>query len=391
MKTKNLVQTLIICLILALMQTIFIITPPNILNLYTLTIRPLTFAILTIAIYTFIEHIPHPTPQTKLANKLALIFILMFSIVMLFLAFNIGVGHNSMVANHSVVIRNLWERGSIIILGDLIRYKLIKHANDQERRVTIFIITLTLVYSQTTEIHRIISGNMSALDAFFELIFSPLVTSIVISYFSIKGSLFLVVSVSFLYTMTPYLMPILPATTLAAFSIITSGLIFVSAIIFSALMNSSKPIIQRIREKRVAKYRKTPLNRVTMITFSCLIVIFFAGMLPIYPVVILTESMTGTFDKSSLVFVEKIPPDEVLNRINEGTVIHFTSHTNVEYIHRVVGITYDTYGKRQFITQGDAAYLVDPFPVPQSNVKGIAHSFVPYIGYPIVVLSEVNR
>jgi len=308
---------------------------------------------------------------------------------MLLLAFSVGIGHNSMVTNSTIVMRNLWERGLIIILGDLIRYKLIKTANRQERYWIIFILTLALIYSQTNEIHRIIYGNMTVLDTFFELIFSPLVISIVVSYFAIKGSFLLVVSVSFLYTMTPYLLPILPSISLVAFSILTSGLIFLSAIIYYIIMNSIKPHNQKIREGRAARYyKKNFANKTLIAAITCLIIIFFAGMLPIYPVVILTESMTGTFDRSSLVFVEGIPSDDVFYRISEGSVIHFVSHTGVEYIHRVVDITYDPYGERQYITQGDAAYLVDPFPVPQSSVKGIAHSYLPYIGYPIVLLNE---
>jgi len=371
------------------MQTAYIITPQNLLSLYSLTIRPLIFTIITIAIYISIGSDQRPIPHANLANKIALIFALLFGLALLLLAFSVGIGHNSMVTNQSIVLRNLWERGLIIILGDLIRYKLIKNAPNQERRLIIIILTLTLVFSQTSEIHRIISGNLAAADAFFELIFTPLVIHSVLGYLAIKGSFLLVISVSFLYSMTPFLMPVLPAISLAAFSIITSGLIFISAIIYYAIMNTTKPHAQKIREKRAAKYRKNSLvNKGIATTMICLIIIFFAGMLPIYPVVILTESMTGTFNRSSLVFVEKIPPDDVFYRINEGTVIHFISHTNIEYIHRVVDITYDSYGERQYITQGDAVYVVDPFPVPQSNVKGIAHAFVPYIGYPIVFLNE---
>ena len=389
MKITNLYFTIIVCAILIVMQTTFIIIPSNLLNLYNMTIRPLTYTILTIAIYVFIGRDLHIIRHADLANKLALLLILMFGFVMILLAFGFGVGNNSMVVSWSIMGRNLWELGLIIILGDYIRYKLIKNARRQERRTIIFMLTVTLVYSQVHEIHQITQGNMAILDAFFELIFSSLVISSVVSYFAIKGSFLLVASVSFIYTMTPYLIPVLPSVSLVAFSLITSGLAFTSAIIYYFLIDNYKPYPNQIREKRAAKYsKKTLISKGFTVLLISSIIVFATGRLPIYPIVVLTESMTGTFNRGSLVFVERLSSDDVFYRVDEGTVIHFVSHTGIEYIHRVIDMIYDDDGERQYITQGDAVYLADPFPVPQSNVQGIAHAFLPYIGYPVVLLNE---
>ena len=388
-KTNNFKLTIIVSITLVAMQTLFIIIPSNFLILYNMTIRPLTYTILAIAIYVFIGRDLRNVHNSSSANKLALLFILMLGFVMLLLSFGVGVGHNHMVTSLPIVIRNLWEIGLIILLGDLIRYKLIKNAGDQERRTVVFVLTLALMYSQMNEIHRITHGNMTLPDAFFEMIFSRLVIGGVASYFAIKGSLSLVISVSFVYAMTPYLLPVLPSISLIAFSIMISGIAFASAIIYYFLIDNNKQRSELICEKRAARYSKNILkNKIITVLFIGFIVAFASGLLPIYPVAILTDSMTGTFDRGSLVFVERIPPSEVFNRINEGTVIHFVSHTGVEYIHRVIEIIYDDYGERQYVTMGDAVALADPFPVPQSNVHGIAHAFIPYIGYPIVFLNE---
>ena len=386
---NNLIFTIITCTVLIVMQTAFIIIPSDFIILYNMTIRPLTYAILTIATYVFIDRDLRIVRNADFTNKLAFLFILMFGFVMLLLAFRVGVGYNSMVTSHAVVVRNLWELGLIIILGDYIRYKLIKNTGRQERRMILFMLTITLVYSQMNEIHRITGGNMTILAAFFELIFSPLVIGTIVSYFAIKGSFLLVASINFIYTMTPYLMPILPSVSLVAFSIITSGLAFISAIIYYFLIDNNKPYSSRNREKRIARYsKKTLVSKGAAVLIVGSILIFTSGRLPIYPIAVLTESMTGTFNRGSIVFIERLSPDEVFNKVDEGTVVHFISHTGIEYIHRVIDFTYDDYGERQYITQGDAVYLPDPFPVPQSNIYGIAHTFIPYIGYPIVLLSE---
>jgi len=354
-----------------------------------MTIRPLTFATLAIIIHVFIGRDLRIIRDASSANKLGLLFILMLGFAILILAFSVGVGYNSMVINRSIIVRNLWEIGLIVVLGDFIRYKLIKQTTEKERRITVFILTIVLVYSQMGEIHRLTHGNMGVLDAFFELIFSSLVIGSVVSYFAIKGSFLLVALVSFVYTMTPYLIPILPTVSLVAFSIIISILAFISAIIYYFLFDKNNKPSEKIAEKRVARYnKKTLVQRGMTIALICLIIAFVRGMFPIYPTVILTESMTGTFNRGSLVFIERIKPDEVFNRIQTGDVIHFISHTGIEYVHRVVDITYDAHGERQYITRGDAVYLNDPSPVPQSEVLGIVHTFLPYIGYPMVLLSE---
>ncbi|MCL1990600.1 MAG: signal peptidase I [Defluviitaleaceae bacterium] len=389
MKTINLKLALVVCVVLVVMQTAFVFMPSHLLRLYNMGMRPLIYVVLVMALVVFMGNNARRVGHGDLIKKLTLLFVLMYGFTLLFLAFFVGASHNSMVTSFPVVMRHLWERGFVIFLGDVIRYKLIKSTGTKERRFMLVMVTVVLVYSQLNHIHRITQGHLPVADAFFELIFSPLVIGSVVSYFAIKGSFLLVASVSFTYIMAPYLLPLLPTVSLMAFSLISSGVAFIAAMIYYVSIDSNKLQMMRIQEKRAATYRKkTRINQSLTASVIGLILLFASGLLPIYPVVILTESMTGTFNRGSLVFVERIATDDVFNRIEAGMVIHFISHQNVEYIHRVVELVYDAEGERHYMTQGDAVYLVDPVPVPQSHVRGIAHAFIPYLGYPVVLLNE---
>ena len=225
---------------------------------------------------------------------------------------------------------------------------------------------------------------------FFESIFKPLVISAAVSYIAINGNYFSVVFISFIYSMASYLVPIIPNILPIVWSLIINGLVFITVIIYYIEINEKGQAL-RIREKRVDKYIKKPIFGYLFIgAIMSLIVAFFIGMFPIYPVVVLTDSMEPTLGRGNLVLVERVPNGDAFIRVGEGEVLHYKNHLGVEYIHRVVDFTYDINGERQYITRGDASYLTDPYPVIQSDVLGIARAALPFIGYPYIFFRSIT-
>jgi len=342
---------------------------------------------LAIAVYTFMGRDLRPVHKAYESNMLAILLVVTFGIFILVASFLVGAGTNIMTVSFSVVMRSLWERGSIIFFGELIRYKLIKNSDIQERMGIIFALTITLAYGHMNALHLLFNGNAIVLAVFFESVFKPIVISVAASFFAVKGSFISVITISFAYTMSPYLLPILPAITPLTMSLAICGLAFLSAVICHFILNRNA---QQTCEKRAAKYEKRHGYIVTTLVIS-IIAAFFTGMLPFYPIVVLTSSMTGAFDRGSMVFIERVPQGEAFVRISKGDVIHFTSHGGVEYIHRVIDFTYGIDGDRKYITKGDANDFPDPFPVAQKDVLGIAHTFLPFIGYPHIFIRDVTR
>jgi signal peptidase len=298
-------------------------------------------------------------------------------------------GSNVMANNLNLVARNLWEIGLLIVIGEYIRFRLIKSANPLNRPVIAFALTIILAYGQMDGIRMLLGGDVILWAIFFESVFRHLIISAVVTYISIKGSLASMVLISFFYTMLPFLAPVIPDITPIAFSLISGAMAFVTGIIYHFVSNEKSQDVRK-REKRVIKYGRKPILFNTGYALVLVLIgAFFVGLFPIYPIAVLTDSMEPTFERGTLVFIERVSPGEAFNKVDEGQVIHFESRNRVEFIHRVVDFSHDSDGERVYITQGDAVEIIDPHPVPQDNVLGIARASIPFLGYPYLAFRAI--
>jgi len=301
-----------------------------------------------------------------------------------------GAAINPMVPGWAAMGNNLWNFGLVAFLGEYIRYKLIKDADTQTRMGIAVALTVVLAFTHMPGGRTLIAGIIT-FETVFISIFAPLVVSGAVSYFAVRGSFLSVVLVGFTYVMIRYLLPVLPYVTPLAFSLIISGTMFISLIICHITTNE-KSREARIREKRLARYApKSVFGYALAATVIIMLAAFFTGYFLVYPIVVLTGSMEPALARGSIVFIERVPPEEVFERVGEGYIIHFADHGGTEYIHRIVGHWYNHLGERHYITQGDAGDAQDPFPIPQRNVKGIARATIPFFGYPYIFFRSIQR
>ena len=389
---KTLKFTLTVCAAILVLQTVYMIIPSETIRLYNMVLRPLVYITLAAAVYVFAGIDERPVLKAYDANMIAVLSIGLFGIVFLVLSVLFGAGTNMMAASFPVVIRNLWEVGSIVVLGELIRYKLIKNTDKHDRAGIVLILTVVLAYGHMNALRMLFGGDVAVWAVFYESVFRPLVISAAASYFAIKGGFVSVVLVSFFYTMVIYLLPVIPNISSIVWALLISGLAFLTVVVCYSVIDGKKRA-QRKRENRLAKYfdKKPVYAYVIRVGVIAVVAAFFLGIFPIYPVAILTGSMAGTFERGSLVFVERVPQGEAFIMVGEGEVIHFISRGRVEYIHRVVDFAHGADGERQYITQGDASYLIDPFPVYQDDVLGIARATLPFFGYPYIFFQAIVR
>ena len=97
--------------------------------------------------------------------------------------------------------------------------------------------------------------------------------------------------------------------------------------------------------------------------------------------VVITESMTGTYDKGDVIIVRVLDPEDLASdpsQIKEGDVVTFIAPEGFGGVdgytvtHRVVEAPYeDEDGRRYIGTKGDAADRADEVPVPLENVTGM--------------------
>ena len=96
------------------------------------------------------------------------------------------------------------------------------------------------------------------------------------------------------------------------------------------------------------------------------------------PMVVLSGSMSGTaeghIEVGDLIFATAADTD----KLQAGDVVSFMED-NVVVTHRIVEITADESGKKQFITKGDANNAADP-PIYADAVIGICRGRIPKLG-----------
>lgn len=97
-----------------------------------------------------------------------------------------------------------------------------------------------------------------------------------------------------------------------------------------------------------------------------------------YALVVLSGSMSPTFDTGSVVFVKPVSADE----IQKGDVITFRGFAGSDAFttHRVVEIHQAADGPT-FTTKGDANRTDDPDPTPGRDLIGKAGFSIPFLGY----------
>lgn len=104
--------------------------------------------------------------------------------------------------------------------------------------------------------------------------------------------------------------------------------------------------------------------------------------------VITSGSMTGTYDRGSVVFDEVVPVTD----LQVGDVITYTPPTGSgpsgRITHRIVWIGSDQFGRRAIRTKGDANEAVDPWTFTLDGDTQARVSFhVPYVGYLLSALA----
>lgn len=99
-------------------------------------------------------------------------------------------------------------------------------------------------------------------------------------------------------------------------------------------------------------------------------------LLGFQPLYITSGSMGHVLPKGSLIYVEKVPSEE----IQAGDVITYLVSENEHVTHRVIAVDTDAYGERCYYTKGDANSATDVYPVSAQNVIGIPRVSIPYLG-----------
>ncbi len=102
---------------------------------------------------------------------------------------------------------------------------------------------------------------------------------------------------------------------------------------------------------------------------------FSLGIFPIFPSIIVSNSMKPMISKGDMVFIKK----EEISDISESDIVQYRLD-DIQVVHRIVDEKYDE-GVRYFITKGDNNNTIDPSNVYEQQIMGRYMGKVPYIGW----------
>jgi signal peptidase I len=129
----------------------------------------------------------------------------------------------------------------------------------------------------------------------------------------------------------------------------------------------------------------------TALCVACLLLaalMILPGLFGYHRYVITSGSMTGTYDRGSVVFAGVVPVSD----LSVGDVITYTpppgSGPDGLVTHRIVSIGRDQFDRRLFQTKGDANETADPWTFTLDEPTQARAVFdVPYVGYALSFLS----
>lgn len=127
---------------------------------------------------------------------------------------------------------------------------------------------------------------------------------------------------------------------------------------------------------------------VTVLCLTLAAILLLPAALGYQRYVIVSGSMSGTYDKGSIVFDEEVPVDD----LKVGDVITYEppAGTISEDLvtHRIAWIGVDAASRRTFRTRGDANPSADPWTFSLDGTEQARVAFsVPYVGYLLAGLS----
>lgn len=263
-----------------------------------------------------------------------------------------------------------------IILREILRYNLLCKA-DGNKLCTILVVIVILLFDVTDDLFYANFNTSHGILALVSLSLLPAISkNISFSFISKKVGYKPNILFDLVFSLYPYLIPLIPNPSEYLSSIINMIIPIIFAFRISRLFELKK--LGRIN----SDYRKGNVIGLMIPTVIIVILVYFSsGYFRFYTLAIASGSMNPNIKKGDVVVVDKKKID-----YNPGDVIAFR-HNDVIVVHRIIK-KLDYEGRPIFYTKGDANSHIDDVVVEEDMIVGKANFIIPFIGYPTVWLNE---
>ncbi len=225
---------------------------------------------------------------------------------------------------------------------------------------------------------RIFSFNLF-MDLFGLVIFPSVTGNILYHFISKRYGMYPNIAYRLITVMYLYVFRYVPAAPAAILAFIR---LFFPLIIYAFID------LLYTKKTRYAKKKKSRLRFVpgaAVIAFMICVVMLISCEFKYGTLVIATESMTGEIDKGDAIIYERYDGEQ----IELGDIIVFEKDGR-RTVHRVVDIK-KINSQYRYYTKGDANEDMDTGYVTASDIIGICHFKLPYIGYPTIWMRDTLK
>lgn len=376
----NIINYVIIGILIIMSLVIFKFIIPTFFEENAIVAKFITLVVIAVVAYNYKLNVFVQRGIEK--AKSVIIIVIIANILYFLLGIFVGYASNPYSFNIITLLKNIFLFVGTVALEEYIRTKIIKHNNSTYALVGITVLFIVYQFNFSELIIKINSANNEKMFEYIIETVLPLIGfNILCTYLSNMGGIILNYSYSIPITLMLYILPIFPNTDW----FVHSSFRFIVIVVIMLYLNYE----ERARNVRLfRRERKKNSKSRNAISVACisLFVLFVAGILPYKPIAIMSNSMSPTFGRGSVVISKKV--GKKYDEIKEGDVIEFQTTKGV-VVHRVVSINKSKDGKYIFITKGDANKTNDKIAIEEDQVVGIGKLYIPYIGYPSVFVAEV--
>jgi len=271
-----------------------------------------------------------------------------------------------------------------IIISEFLRYQLLRKSEGNFK----LIILTTILFILVDISNAIYYGNFST--AYYVMVFIGLTLipsvgkNIFSTYTSSKTGYKPVIFFNIFIGLYRYLLPIKPDFNEYLQSIISLYvLVLITVILLRILKDES--IVELETESTTTKRMGIFIFILeTLVAF--ILVYFVSGYFRYYAIAIASDSMRPEFDRGSVAIIRKIDPDEYSD-LKVGDIVAY-NREDIIVAHRIAKIV-EVDDKRYFYTKGDANKNIDNYVVGQEMILGTINTYIPFLGYPTVLLNEL--
>ena len=272
-----------------------------------------------------------------------------------------------------------------VIASEFLRYQLLRKSEGNFK--LIILTTFLLIFIDIT--NSLYYGNFSTaynIMVFIGLTLIPSIAKNIFStYTSSKTGFKPVVFFNLFFGLYRYLLPIIPDFNEYFQSIFSLLVLVLITFMMTKLFNDEADDFEVDRETSTA--RKIGISLVTLEVFiAATLVYLVSGYFKYYAIAIASDSMNPTFDRGSIAIIKKQDSNDYSN-LEVGDIVAY-NRENIIIAHRIAKIT-EIDNVKYFYTKGDSNKNIDNYVVRQEMILGEINTYIPFLGYPTVLLNEL--